>query len=203
MSWGCVLLMSRSRSRSQFFYYWKWFLVHNTLPFTSFHVPLGQPHSSWYYSFTLSFQLCINQFANKICRVGGDKIWLVGLSETHHDFFKAWWHIYLHTSNNSSLLVQMQPPPPPPQKKNKQKKTSGPKTEASKIGWGSLWKIDNRIPADLSSFSVAVNDYIIHDKVTLQNISWFSRGVYELKILLIIDSALYYNNPFQEKNEQI
>ena len=40
-----------------------------------------------YNSFISSSQLCINQFANKICRVRGDKIGSVGLAETQHYFF--------------------------------------------------------------------------------------------------------------------
>ena len=41
----------------------------------------------WYNTFILSFQLCINQFANKLCRAGGNKIGSVGLAETQHFFF--------------------------------------------------------------------------------------------------------------------
>ena len=62
--------------------------------------PLYKPHQNcsmasrfavpirWYNSFISSFQLCINQFANNICRVQGDKIGSVRLAETQHHFFR-------------------------------------------------------------------------------------------------------------------
>ena len=57
--------------------------LHQNCPMTSRFAVATQR----YYNVISSFQLCINQFANKSCREG-DKIGLVGLAETQHYFFR-------------------------------------------------------------------------------------------------------------------